>query len=170
MPVSVNAAEYLLGPDALARHGERTALICGEERVTYAQLAARVERAAAAFVSLGVGPGERVVFLMRDTPEFAAAWLGALRCGAVAVALNGRIAEQDYRHVLADSAARLVLVEQVFSAARPDLADELVRDGRLVVAGGPSAGAPSWRARLRDARAASPFDASPGSPAFVLYS
>jgi benzoate-CoA ligase len=166
----MNAAEYLLGPDALARHGERTALICGDERLSYAQFAAQVERAAAAFTSLGLGAGERVLFLMRDTPEFAAAWLGALRCGAIAVALNGRIAEQDYRHVLADTAARLVLVEEVFAAARPDLADELAGSGRLVVAGGPLVGASSWRARLRDARATPPFDASADSPAFMLYS
>ena len=37
---------------------------------------------------------------MRDTPEFAAAWLGAVRAGAVAVALNNKLAETEYRHIL----------------------------------------------------------------------
>ena len=82
----MNGAELLLGKEALARHGSRSALICGEESVTFAELAARVARAAGAFAALGVRPGDRVLFLMRDTPDFAAAWLGAIRAGAVAVA------------------------------------------------------------------------------------
>jgi acyl-CoA synthetase (AMP-forming)/AMP-acid ligase II len=38
-------------------------------------------------------PGDRVLLLMRDTPEFAAAWLGAVHAGAVAVALNSKLSE-----------------------------------------------------------------------------
>src|SRR5205807_6898474 len=68
----LNATELLLGDEALARHGERIALFSGEERVTYAELAARMRRAAGALASFGVGPGDRVLLLMRDTPEFAA--------------------------------------------------------------------------------------------------
>ncbi|HVQ26825.1 MAG TPA: AMP-binding protein, partial [Planctomycetota bacterium] len=64
----MNAAELLLGEAALARHGGRSALICGEQSLTYSELAARVARAAGAFAALGVRPGDRVLFLMRDTP------------------------------------------------------------------------------------------------------
>ena len=69
----MNAAELLLSEEALARHGGRPALTCGEETLTYAELAARVAHAAAAFAALGVRPADRVLFLMRDTPEFVAA-------------------------------------------------------------------------------------------------
>ncbi len=167
----LNAAEHLLGDAALARHGARSALICGAEAVSYRELAARVARAAGALRGLGVSPGDRVLLLMRDTPEFAAAWLGAVRAGAVAVALNTRLSEAEYRHVLADSGARLAIVEGAFAAARPDLAAESAREGRLVVAAERvPEGALSWR----DAQAAAPaeaaFDAPPEHPAFWLYS
>src|SRR2546428_7256908 len=86
----MNAAELLLGSAALSRHGGRIALLSGEESLTFADLAQRVARAAAALAALGVRPGDRVLLLMRDTPEFAVAWLGAVRAGATAIALNNK--------------------------------------------------------------------------------
>jgi len=167
----VNAAELLLGPEALARHGERIALVCGEEAVTYSRLANDTARAAAAYATLGVKPGEVVLLLMRDTPEFAAAWLGALHAGAVSIALNNKLSEAEYRHILRDSGARLALVEDVFVQARPDLSAELAHKQQLVVAGDAhGTSAPSWRALVARVQPREPFAAAPDWPAFFLYS
>jgi benzoate-CoA ligase len=167
----VNAAELLLGPEALARHGERVALVCGEEAVTYRRLAHDTARAAAAYAELGVKPGEAVLLLMRDTPEFAAAWLGALHAGVVSIALNNKLSEAEYRHILRDSGARLALVEDVFVQARPDLSAELARRQQLVVAGDAhGTSAPSWRALFARAEPRAAFAATPDWPAFYLYS
>jgi 3-hydroxybenzoate/4-hydroxybenzoate---CoA ligase len=167
----VNAAEQLLGPEALARHGDRQALLCGEESVTYRELAARVARAAAALVALGVRPGDRVLLLMRDTPEFAAAWLGAVRVGAAAIALNTKLSEDEFRHIRDDSGARLAIVEDLFAAARPDLAAEQARAGQLAVAGASvPPGAHDWRAAVARGAPLAAYDARPDWPAFWLYS
>ena len=109
---------------------------------------------------------------MRDTPEFAAAWLGAVHAGAVAVALNSKLSEAEYCHIRADSGARLAIVEDVFARARPDLATEHAAEGNLAIAGA-SAGpaALSWRETLaRVAPSAAAHDASAEDPAFWLYS
>ncbi|HEX6268436.1 MAG TPA: AMP-binding protein, partial [Burkholderiales bacterium] len=143
--------------------------ICGEEAVSFAEVAERVARSSAALAALGVRPGDRVLMLMRDTPEFAAAWLGAVRAGAVAIALNNKLSEAEYRHILADSGASLALIEDVFAAARPDLTAELAREERIAVAG-EAGGLPAWRDTLRSARAVAAFDAGPEAPAFMLYS
>jgi acyl-coenzyme A synthetase/AMP-(fatty) acid ligase len=156
----LNATELLLGDEPLARHGARIALLSGEEQVTYAELAARMKRTAGALASFGVGAGDRVLLLMRDTAEFAATWLGAVRIGAVAIALNNRLSEAECRHVLHDSSARLVIVEDLFADARPQLAAELARDGRLAL---------SWRERCGESKEARVFDALPDTPAFGLY-
>jgi acyl-coenzyme A synthetase/AMP-(fatty) acid ligase len=167
----VNAAEHLLGSAALARHGARAALICREQSVSYAELAAEVARAAGALRSLGVAPGDRVLLLMRDTPEFAAAWLGAVHAGAVAIALNTKLSEAEYRHIRADSGARLAIVEDVFAGARPDLATEHAAQGGIVIAGAGAGEALSWRALLaRAAPGAAPHPARDEDPAFWLYS
>lgn len=145
----MNAVEDLLGAAALARHGSRAALICADESVSFAELAALASRAAAALEALGVRTGERVLVSLRDTPEFAAVWLGIVRCGGVAVALNTRLSEVDYRHILADSDARLLVGEHPAGAQCRALTP-----GELL-------------ARAGETR---PFDASTDSPAFMLYS
>ena len=166
----MNGVEFLLGTKALAQHGERPALICADSQVTYRELAEAVRRASAALVAHGVKPGERVLILMRDTPEFAACWLGALRAGAVAVALNSKLTEAEYRHILTDSRARLAVIEDVFAAARSDLTAELARENRIVVAGGASIGLPDWRESLRNAPETPSFEAGESAAAFMLYS
>ena len=107
----VNAADYLLGPEALARHGHRTALICGNASVDYVRLAQAVQHAAGAWRALGAAQGDRILIQLPDTPEFAAAWLGALYAGAVAIAVNGRLPAEELRYMYADSGASLFLAE-----------------------------------------------------------
>ena len=128
----MNAAELLLGEVALGRYGDRLALICGEEEVTYADLARRMRAAATVLRARGARPGDRILLMMRDTPECAAWWLGALYAGAVAVSVNPRLAEGDVRHVADDSAARLAVVEDALGATQPRLIAQLARDGRLI--------------------------------------
>jgi benzoate-CoA ligase len=152
----MNAAELLLGPEALARHTRRTAIVCGEAAISFDELAERVARAAGALAGLGVRPGERVLLLMRDTPEFAVAWLAAVRAGAVAVALNHKLSDADVSHVVADSRPRLAIQDDAFAERR-------------------LAGVESQRASLfaQHARRAAPARAhavEPETPAFILYS
>ena len=167
----LNAVEHFLGTSALQRHGTRPALICGEQTLSYAELAGEVARAANALRALGASPGDRVLLLMRDTPEFAAAWLGAVHAGAVAVALNTKLSEAEYRHIRTDSGARLAIVEDVFARARPDLTTENASEGSLVIAGASAGPALSWREALaRAAPQATPCAARAEDPAFWLYS
>ena len=128
----MNAADHLLGRDALARHGARTALVCAQRTLTYRELAAHMARAANALRALGVQPGERVLLLLRDTPEFVATWLGAVHAGAVAIGLNSKLTEADYRHMVADSEARLLIADEDLLPVLGPLAAELEGEQRLV--------------------------------------
>jgi benzoate-CoA ligase len=160
----MNAAEQLLGPDALARHGNRSAILCAQRAVSYAELAAQMARAANALRALGVRPGERVLLLLRDTPEFVATWLGAVHAGAVAIGLNSKLSEADYRHLVADSSARLVIGEEELIPVFGSLAAELERTGRLLLHR-------DWLARTAGAAPhAAAHDLRPDDPAFWLYS
>ena len=160
----MNAADHLLGEGALARHGARTALVCTERTLTYRELAADMARAANALRALGVRPGERVLFLLRDTPELVAAWLGAVHAGAVAVGLNSKLAEADYRHMVADSEARLLIADECLLPVLGPLAAELEGEQRLV------RGA-AWLAHTgRAAPHAEAYGVRVEDPAFWLFS
>jgi 3-hydroxybenzoate/4-hydroxybenzoate---CoA ligase len=155
----MNAAEYLLGAAALERHGTRTALVCGNEQVSFAQLGASIGRASAAWTGLGARAGDRVLILMRDGPECAAAWLGALHAGAVAIAVNGKLAVHDLRYMFEDSGARLFLAETESLPLVAGFAGERCVDLR------------TWREALANASPiARALEARPDDPAFWLYS
>ncbi len=167
----MNGADHLLGTEALTRHGQRVALICDTERITYSELALRMRCAAGALAELGVEVGDRVMLLMRDTPDLAAAWLGCLWHGAVAIALNSQLDEEDYRFVRSDSGARLAIVEDVFAARLPRLVQSLAREQRVAIAGRAPIGVPCWGEKIREAAPApAPFAAQPEDAAFWLYS
>lgn len=155
----MNAAEFLLGADALAKHGRRIALRCGDESVSYAELAALVRRASGVWRSLGAVRGERVLLALRDTPDFAAAWLGALHAGIVVVAVNVRLSAAEHRYILEDSGARLFLVEDAFAPAARSIAGA----GCVPLSG--------WQVRMdRDDAQSAPADMRADEPGFWLYS
>jgi acyl-coenzyme A synthetase/AMP-(fatty) acid ligase len=166
----VNSIQQLLADERIAPRATQPALICGAESVSFGELADRVRRSAAALRTFGVRPGERVLLLMRDTPAFAAAWLGTIYAGSVAIALNSRLSEADYRHILADSGARLAIVEDVFTQARPDLTAELAASGRIAVAGAAGRGLPSWDEKVAAAAAVEAHPVELEAPALWLYS
>jgi acyl-coenzyme A synthetase/AMP-(fatty) acid ligase len=159
----VNAAEQLLGEAVLARHGERIALLCGDEAVTYRELAQRVRASAAALRALGARRGDRIALLMRDTPECAAAWLGALHAGAVVVSVNPRLTPAECRHVVDDCGARLAIIEDGIAASQSALVSQLESSGRLVTTA-------RWREQLRSARPSPAAEVGEEDAAFWLYS
>ena len=104
--------------DAAHRHGAAEALVgVGSERdrrLTYAQLAAEVDRYARSFVAAGVGAGERVALWAPNCPEWMLAALGALRAGAVLVPLNTRFKGGEAAYILRTSGASLLVTVRGF--------------------------------------------------------
>jgi benzoate-CoA ligase family protein len=94
--------------------GNRVAVVCGDERVTYADLLGRAGCMAAAIHDAGVRREERVLLLLDDTPAFPAAFLGAIRIGAVPVPVNPLYKPSDFRYFLEDSYARVVVADPAF--------------------------------------------------------
>ncbi|MFM8410887.1 MAG: AMP-binding protein, partial [Alphaproteobacteria bacterium] len=74
--------------DAAERFGTREALVCGESRWTYLDLAREASRAGEGLAAAGVGPGDRVGVLLPNWNEFFAAAFGAATLGATVVCLN----------------------------------------------------------------------------------
>ncbi|SPE58847.1 AMP-dependent synthetase and ligase [Verrucomicrobia bacterium] len=71
-----------------ARLPDKVALVCGDQRFTYAQLEGMANRLANALRDLGVGRGSRVVLYLNNSPELVVAIFAVLKAGGVFVAIN----------------------------------------------------------------------------------
>ncbi|MEN7537833.1 (2,3-dihydroxybenzoyl)adenylate synthase [Aurantiacibacter flavus] len=67
------------------RFADRLAVVAGDQRWTYAELAARAEQAASGFVALGLAPGDRVLVQLPNMAEFLSVVFGLFRAGLVPV-------------------------------------------------------------------------------------
>lgn len=83
-----------------ARHGERTALICDDERLSYQELVERIRSLAGALENLGVRPGDHVGLLMENRPEWIALYFAVTGIGAVFVPLSTFSREDDLAYYL----------------------------------------------------------------------
>ena len=91
------------------RPASAVAIECGERSITYGELADLISRAGRALLALGVAREERVAIVLPDSPEFVAAFLGAIKIGAVAVPCSTFLGAADYRYFLSESHARVLV-------------------------------------------------------------
>jgi len=133
IPRDYNFAADILKRNLDAGRGGRAAFVDANGQHSYAELAERVERFGHVLRSLGVRREERILICMLDTIDWPTAFLGAIKAGVVAVPVNTLMTEDDYRFMLSDSRARLLVVSaellpkfESAIAASDDLADVLV--------------------------------------------
>jgi len=105
LPERLNAAAVFVDSHIAKGRGEKPAILCGERTVTYRDLYEGVNRFGNALLALGVRMEERVAMLLPDAPEFAFAFFGAMKIGAVAIPMNTMLKSKDYEYLLNDSRA-----------------------------------------------------------------
>ena len=93
---------------------DRTAVIYGNHRVTYAQYYERCTRLASALAAMGVAPGDVVATLIPNLPAQAEAHFGVPACGAVLNTINTRLDVDTVAYILEHGGAKVVLVDTQF--------------------------------------------------------
>ena len=119
----------------------KTAVVYGGNRWTYAQFAERVGRFAGALIRAGVEPGDRVAVLAPNVPELLEAHFAVLRVRAVLVAINTRLQAGEVGYILDHSGARVVLVDPELAPRVADAPGGLAARPTLVNLEDPVAGA-----------------------------
>ncbi|MEV7966366.1 AMP-binding protein [Sphaerisporangium sp. NPDC088356] len=101
--------------DVLAEHGRSrprvTAVVDGDVRLGYPRLEERVERLAGALAAEGVGAGDRVLWLGRNSFRVLELLLAAARLGAVFCPANWRQSPDELAFVLEDLTPKVVVWE-----------------------------------------------------------
>jgi fatty-acyl-CoA synthase len=136
-----------------ARHGDRAAIICGDTQWSYAELYERVERLAAGLRHAGIGAGDRVAVIARNSHAFVAVRFAVARADAIFVPINFMLNEDDARYILDHSGARMLFVDpstaDLALAARPDSVETVY--GMPVDERDAPTGLPSWEELWSDA-------------------
>lgn len=99
-----NLAELLSQTARL--HPERTAIVLGEHRFSYAQVDALATTCAAMLRARGIGAGDRVALSCPNLPWFSVVYYGILKAGATVVPLNVLLKGREVAYHLADSGAK----------------------------------------------------------------
>ena len=112
----------------------KTAVIYGARRLTYRELAAEAQRVAGALRASGVGPGDRVAYLMPNLPEMLIAHYAVPLAGAVLVAVNTRLTADEVAYILRHSGAKIVVVDAALLSTAVAAAKDVEAVTELVVA------------------------------------
>ena len=101
--------------DLLRRSARRapakTAIVCGEVHWTYAEFDRTCERLAAGIAGLGVGKGDRVAVLARNSHGFAALRFALAHLGAVLVPINFMLKAEEVAYILRHAGARMLATD-----------------------------------------------------------
>ncbi|GAA1998029.1 long-chain fatty acid--CoA ligase [Catenulispora subtropica] len=116
------------------RRPDKTALVEGERRLTFAQLWQQVLKQAAALVDLGVKPGDPVALMCPNTTEFPRAYYAILAAGGVVVPVHLLLTADEAATVVQDSGATLVIAHAMCAETAAAAAG---RAGIAVVTAGP---------------------------------
>src|SRR5436190_12460286 len=116
IPRVYNFAADILERNLDAGRADKAAYIDPRGKWTYGQLAERVDRFGRVLRSFGVRREERILIALTDTIDWPTAFLGTIKAGVIAVPVNTLMTEDDYRFMLTDSRAKVLVVSEVLFA------------------------------------------------------
>jgi acyl-CoA synthetase (AMP-forming)/AMP-acid ligase II len=111
--VALNIAD--LAEHAIDAVPERVALICGDEKLTYAELEDKANRLAHYLIDRGVKKDDKVGLYCRNRIEIVIAMLGIVKAGAILVNVNYRYVEGELRYLFDNSDMVAVVHERQYS-------------------------------------------------------
>ena len=137
--------------------------------LTFGAAVHECERLASAFVTSGLATGDRVAFVSKNCIEHVLVYFAASMAGVVPVPLNFRLPAEQWRTVINDAGARMVIAAGEYAPALDALREELGTVERFIGIGGTPG--PAWT-EYQDLPAGGTVALRPASaddPAYILY-
>jgi benzoate-CoA ligase len=129
----LNMAEGILSSSVARGQSQDIALICEDETITYQQLWDRVNQAGNAFSGMGIYSGDRIILLMRDTPEFFYVYLGLMKIGAVPIAISVRLSAAEVAYTINDSEAKGIIFDGVFFDLYNSIIEDIILEHKVII-------------------------------------
>jgi fatty-acyl-CoA synthase len=132
-------------PRAAEIYPERTAVIHGDTRYTYAEYYARARRLASALAWRGVGKGDVVSAMLPNVPAMLDAHYGVPMLGAVLNAINTRLDADTVAYILEHAEAKVVITDRVFAGVMGPALARLKKKPYVIDVDDPLYGGPGER-------------------------
>ncbi|WP_291684434.1 class I adenylate-forming enzyme family protein [Bradyrhizobium sp.] len=152
---------------AASRNPDGEALVCGERRMSWREVAQQSAQIAAGLRRMGVQSGDRIAVLLGNRIEFVLALFGAAHIGAVTVLLSTRQQKPEIAYVLTDCGAKLLIHEAALADRLPDARD--VPDLRHRIAVDDDAGASQFSSLVESGPSPAPAEIDEEDTAMILY-
>jgi len=94
---------------------DKAAIVLGDRTVSYADLLAESAKVAQALTAAGIGAGDRVAILDKNSIEYYTLLFGASMCNAVTVAVNWRLAPAEVEYIVNDAESKVLLIGPEFT-------------------------------------------------------
>ena len=161
------ATLYALLANAAGAYPSSTALVCGEERITWQELLSLTTRFAAGLAQRGVVAGDRVAMLIGNRTEFVTTLFAAAHLGAIAVPLSTREQTPGLAYMLNDCTAAALVHDADLKDRLPTGADVPALCLRVSI--GASEGSEEFAAILSDVEASAPATVQEEDVAAIMY-
>lgn len=94
------------------KYPDKPALVAGDAELTFAEWNDRASRWAYRLREHGVEPGDRVVLMLPNCPEFAVFYIAVIRCQALVVPINARSTQEEVRYICEHAGAKALIVHE----------------------------------------------------------
>ena len=94
-----------------ALNAANEAVVCGDERLTFADLDHISDRAARGLVVRGVAKGERIAIAMRNCPSWIVSYMAIIKAGGIATRLNGWWESHEMEHAIRLTEPKLIIAD-----------------------------------------------------------
>ncbi len=153
---------------------DKTAIVDGDNRYTYARFQARSNQLGHALLSLGVGKGDRVCILSPNSHFFLESFYGVSQIGAILVPLNYRLVATDHEYIINHAGVTTLLVDYEYTKVVDSIRGNLPGVKNWIVAqdgGAVPAGGSDWEAlvRVQPATATPPVEVGENDTLSINY-
>ncbi|HJP20261.1 MAG TPA: long-chain-fatty-acid--CoA ligase [Alphaproteobacteria bacterium] len=151
------------------RYGERTAVMLGDDRMSYQRLDTEANRLAQGLIAEGVVAGDRVALYALNSLEYVVVAAAVAKCGAVLQPINFRYQADELVYVIDDAAPRALIFGPQFSDLVADSRKRFATPPRLISLAGPTTNDWSSYGDLLAGGTEKVPEAPPEAPAALMY-
>lgn len=151
-------------------HADTAFAVMGAREVSYGDALTRANRLANSLIDAGLGVGDRIAYLAKNSIDYALLYYGCSKAGVVPVPLNYRLAPPEWEFIIGDAGARMLISQPEFAAGIDSVRGGLPKVERFLCVDGEAKGWESYDDFVTSGSDRSPDrDIEPAADVYQMY-